>query len=173
VKLENGKEKETLERLEAFYKQYNPGFQLDYYYLDQAYQKQYVSEMRVATLSRYFAGMAVIISCLGLFGLTAFTAEKRVKEIGIRKVLGSSQWQIIYLLSGDFTKMVLLAVAIALPTSYLICAQWLGTFAYRTTLELWFFVGAGVGAIAIAWLTVGLQTFRASRVNPVNCLKSE
>jgi len=173
VKLEEGKERETIARIEEFYKSYNPGFILDYQYLDDAFQKMYASETRVGILSRYFAGIAILISCLGLFGLTAFTAERRQKEIGIRKVLGSSNWSIIYLLSGEFTKMVVMAIVIALPVSYLITSSWLGNFVYRIDLEWWFFLGAAVSALLIAWLTVGLQTFKASRVNPVNCLKSE
>ena len=91
ARIEGGREVETLERLNEFYKSYNPGFPLDYRFLDDDYQRQYVSEQRVSTLSRYFAGLAIVISCLGLFGLAAFTAQRRIKEIGIRKILGSSR----------------------------------------------------------------------------------
>ena len=105
VRIKAGMEKETLGKLKDFYKSFNPGFSFDYKFLDKDYQALYSSEERVSVLSRYFAGMAIIISCLGLFGLTAFTAEKRRKEIGIRKVLGSSEFGIIYLLSSDFTKL--------------------------------------------------------------------
>ena len=173
ARIEGGKEAETLERLNEFYKSYNPGFPLDYRFLDEDYQRQYVSEQRVSTLSRYFAGLAIVISCLGLFGLAAFTAQRRLKEIGIRKILGSSDFGIVRLLSGDFTRTVLTAIAIALPVSYFMARKWLDEFAYRIDLEWWYFAGSGVLALLIAWFTVGLQTIRAARVNPTQCIKDE
>ena len=133
----------------------------------------YAAEQRVATLSKYFAGIAVVISCLGLFGLAAFTTERRLKEIGIRKILGSSNFQIIRLLSVDFTRMVLVAIILALPVSYYFTKNWIESFAYRINLEWWFFAGAGVLALLIVWLTVGMQTFKAARVNPTECLRDE
>ena len=114
-----------------------------------------------------------MISCLGLFGLAAFTAQRRLKEIGIRKILGSSDFGIVQLLSGDFTKTVLTAIVVALPISYFVTRSWLDEFAYRIDLEWWFFIGSGVLALLIAWFTVGLQTVRAARVNPVECIKDE
>jgi ABC-type antimicrobial peptide transport system permease subunit len=173
VKLEEGKVSETLARLQNFYVQYNPGFVFEYKFLDQDYQNQYASEQRVATLSKYFSGLAILISCLGLFGLAAFTAERRLKEIGIRKVLGSSELGIVYLLSTDFTKMVAAAVAIGLPVSYLLIRNWLDGFAFKIPLEWWYFLSAGVIALFIAWLTVGLQTIKAARMNPTKCLNNE
>ena len=173
TKVAAGREKETTMNLEKFYQQYNPGFTFDYRFMDEDYQAQYVAEQRVATLSRYFAVLAILISCLGLFGLAAFTAERRLKEIGIRKILGASNFGIVRLLSGDFTKMVLVAIAIALPVSYFIAKNWLEGFAYRINLEWWFFIGAGLVALLIAWFTVGLQTVKAARVNPTECLKDE
>ncbi len=173
ARIEGGREAETLERLDKFYKAYNPGFPLEYKFLDEDYQRQYISEQRVSTLSRYFAGLAIVISCLGLFGLAAFTAQRRLKEIGIRKILGSTDLGIVRLLSGDFTKIVLVAITVALPVSYFIARKWLDEFAYRIDLEWWFFVGSGVLALLIAWFTVGLQTIRAARVNPAQCIKEE
>lgn len=173
AKVEAGKEKETINYLQKFYQAYNPEFPFDYQFLDEEYQALYTAEQRVSILSKYFAGLAILISCLGLFGLAAFTAERRFKEIGIRKILGSSDWGIIYLLSSDFTKLVLVAIIIALPVSYLIGKRWLDSFAYRINLEWWFFIGAGLAALLIAWFTVGLQTVKAARVNPVQCLKDE
>jgi ABC-type antimicrobial peptide transport system permease subunit len=105
--------------------------------------------------------------------LAAFTAERRIKEIGIRKILGSSEFGIVRLLSGDFTKMVLIAIIVALPVSYLLAKNWLEGFAYRIDLAWWFFVGAGLLALLIAWFTVGLQTVKAARINPTQCLKEE
>lgn len=173
ARIEAGREKETLAQLDAFYKKYNPGFPLDYTFLDDDYQALYASEQRVSTLSKYFAGLAILISCLGLFGLAAFTAQRRIKEIGIRKILGSSSLGIVRLLSGDFTRTVIIAIVIALPVSYMITSKWLSGFAYRIDLEWWFFAGAGVIALLVAWLTVGLQTLKAASVNPTECLKDE
>ncbi|HMG90144.1 MAG TPA: FtsX-like permease family protein, partial [Chryseolinea sp.] len=173
IRMEPGKERSVVGALEELYKRFNPGYSFDYKFLDEEYQAQYNSEKRVATLSKYFAGLAIVISCLGLFGLAAFTAERRLKEIGIRKVLGSSSLGIVYLLSSDFTKVVVVSIAIALPISYFITEQWLAGFAFRITLLWWYFVGAGFLAISIAWLTVGMQAIKAAMINPVQCLKDE
>ncbi len=173
VKIEAGKEKETLARLEDLYNEFNPGYSLEYAFLDQDYQAQYVAEQRVSTLSKYFAGFAVLISCLGLFGLASFTAERRLKEIGVRKILGSSVWNIVLMLTSDFTKMVGAAILIALPISFYLTSNWLQDFAYAIDLTVWYFLGAGLVALIIAWVTVGIQTFRAARVNPADCLRYE
>ena len=173
VRIEAGKEKETLERLQAFYVDFNPGFTFEYNFLDVQFQKQYAAEQRVATLSKYFAGFAILISCLGLFGLAAFTAERRLKEIGIRKALGSSVTNIIFLLTGDFTRLVFVSIVIALPVSYLLVSSWLNRFAYHINLGAWFFVGAGLIALLIAWFTVGTQAVKAAKVNPTKCLRNE
>ncbi len=173
AKIKAGMEKGTLDRLGKFYSDFNPGFSFDYKFLDKEYQKLYASEQRVSILSRYFAGMAIIISCLGLFGLSAFTAEKRSKEIGIRKVLGSSSLGIVYLLSKDFTKLVITSVIIALPLSYLAASYWLNSFAYRIKLEPWYFIGVALTALLITWLTVGSQAIKAAIANPVKSLRYE
>ena len=173
VRIQGGEEVETLERLNNFYKSYNPGFPLDYNFLDEDYQRQYLSEQRVSVLSRYFAGLAILISCLGLFGLAAFTAQRRIKEIGIRKILGASDYSIVRLLTGDFTKIVLVAIVIGLPISHYAASKWLEDYAYKIDLDWWFFAGAGLAALLIAWLAVGLQTFKAARINPTQCLKEE
>lgn len=173
AKIEAGREKETIARLHDYYKTFNPGFALEYKFLDESYQALYESEKRVADLSKYFAGLAIVISCLGLFGLAAFTAERRLKEIGIRKILGSDEFGIIYLLSSDFTKMVVTAIFIALPISYFLVKNWLDNFAYKIPLEFWYFLGAGFIALVISWLTVGFHAVKAARVNPAVCLKDE
>lgn len=171
VKIEAGKERATIEKLQSLYASFNPGYVLDYKFLNEDYQELYAAEQRVATLSRYFAGLAILISCLGLFGLATFTAERRVKEIGIRKVMGASEVSIVYLLSSDFTKLVLVAIVVALPVSYMLLKYWLNNFAYRIDLEVWYFLGAGILSLFIAWLTVASQAFRAAKVNPSQCLK--
>ncbi|MEX2233805.1 MAG: ABC transporter permease [Cyclobacteriaceae bacterium] len=173
VKIQAGKEKETIANIQEFYKKFNPGYAFDFSFLNSEYQAQYSAEQRVATLSKYFAGLAILISCLGLFGLAAFTAERRLKEIGIRKVMGSSVLGIVYLLSGDFNKIVLAAIAIAVPLSYFGTNFWLNNFAYKIELEWWYFSGAGLIALGIAWLTVGMQAWKAARVNPAKCLRDE
>jgi ABC-type antimicrobial peptide transport system permease subunit len=173
VKVEAGHEREALRAIEDFYNNFNPGFPLTYRFLDDDYQKLYAAEQRVSTLSRYFALLAAMISCLGLFGLVSFTIERRTKEIGIRKVLGSGELGIVSLLSGEFTRMVLTAILIAVPISYWITTAWLGTFVFKIDLTWWFFAGSALAALVIAWLTVGLQTFRAARINPASCLRDE
>jgi len=173
VKLEGGKINETLSRLQEFYADFNPGFSFNYRFIDDDYQSQYFAERQVAKLSQYFAGLAILISCLGLFGLAAFTAERRLKEIGIRKVLGASEFGIVYLLSSDFTKIVILSIIISLPVGYFIGRSWLDSFAYKIDLEWWYFVSAGFTALCIAWLTVGSQAIKAARINPTQCLKDE
>ena len=173
VRLEGGKEKETLARLDEFYKKFNPGFTFDYQFQDQEYAKQYQSEQRVATLSGYFASIAILISCLGLFGLATFTAERRLKEIGIRKALGSSSGNIVLLLSGDFTRMVLISICLGIPVSYLLLHSWLQRFAFHIDLEPWYFIVTALLSLVISWLTVAAQAIRAARVNPVKCLRTE
>lgn len=173
VKIEAGREREIIGSLQKFYQAYNPGFPFAYQFLDEAYQAQYVAEQRVSILSRYFAGFGILISCLGLFGLVAFTTERRLKEIGIRKILGSTEFGIVRLLSGDFAKMVSVAIVVALPAGYYITKNWLDSFAYRIDLQWWFFIGPGLLALAIAWLTVALQTAKAARISPTESLKNE
>ena len=178
VRLEPGsdgyrKEQETLSRLEKFYAKFNPGFPFTYRFIDEDYEKMYTAETRVAKLSRYFAGLAIVISCLGLFGLAAFTAERRVKEIGIRKVMGSTSMGIVYLLSLDLVRMVVAAMIIGLPLSAWLAVKWLNGFAFRIELEWWFFVVSGLAALLIAWITVAVQTMKAATVSPVECLRSE
>ena len=173
AKITAGKEQETIKSIQKLYQSYNPGYSFDYKFLDEDFQAQYVAEQRVALLSRYFAGIAIIISCLGLFGLAAFTAERRRKEIGIRKVLGSSDFGIIYLLSGDFTKLIIVAIVIALPVAYLIAKYWLDSFAYRINLDPWYFIAAGLSALLITWFTVGVQAVNAATANPVKSIRYE
>lgn len=173
ARLQAGNEKETLERIESLYKEFNPGFSFDYNFQDEQYAQMYANEQRVATLSGYFASIAIIISCLGLFGLAAFTAERRLKEIGIRKALGSSSTSIVLLLSRDFTGMVIVSILLALPVAWYALDQWLARFAFRIDLEAWYFVVAGLIALFIAWLTVASQAVKASLVNPVQCLRTE
>ncbi|MEP1033959.1 ABC transporter permease [Ekhidna sp.] len=173
VKIESGKELETIEKMESLYDEFNTNYPFNPRFVDQDYQALYSSEERVASLSGYFAGLAIMISCLGLFGLASFTTERRTKEIGIRKVMGSGVWNIVLLLTKDFTKMVGIAIVIGIPLSYYLGAKWLENYAYSIALEWWLFIGAGIIALLIAWITVGTQTIKAATVNPVESLKDE
>lgn len=171
IKIKSDEEQNSLAQIEKVYKKFVPNFSFDYQFMDEDYQQLYAAEHRVATLSKYFAFMAILISCLGLFGLAAFTAQRRMKEISIRKVLGASVFSIVSLLSSSFMKMVLVALLVGLPTSYFVARQWLDSFAFRIDLSVWSFAIAGSVLLLIAWLTVGLQTLKAANVNPVNNLK--
>lgn len=173
VKIKGGTTRQTLADLTTYYQQFNLGLPFEYRFLDDDLQANYAAENRVSLLSRYFAGLAIFLSCLGLFGLAAFTAERRSKEIGIRKVLGSSEMALVILLSKDFTILVVLAIVVALPLSYIITDNWLAGFAYRITPQWFYFLGAGLAALTISWMTIGAQAIRAARTNPAKTLRSE
>ena len=173
VRIKGGQQQETIAQIQHFYEKYNPGFPFDYNFLDEAYQQQYQTESRVGVLSRYFAGLAVLISCLGLFGLATFTAQRRQKEIGIRKVLGATIGSVTSLLATDFLKLVAVAIVIASPVAYYFMNQWLKGFAYRIDMQWWMFAVAGVLALGIAFLTIGFQSVKAALMNPVKSLRSE
>jgi putative ABC transport system permease protein len=173
VKAGAGEVGSVIKNLQAFYAKYNPGYPFQYRFLDQDFKAQYEAENRVAQLSRYFAMLAITISCLGLFGLATFTAEKRAKEIGIRKILGASGLNIIYTLSKDFTKPVIVAIVLALPISYVLTKTWLNSFAYRIDLQLWYFVAAGVLALFLSLITVFFQALKAVGTNPIQSIRTE
>ncbi len=163
----------TMAAIEEVYDRHLDGVPFDFTFVDSDYDAMYQQEQSISSLSKYFAGIAIIISCLGLLGLTAFTAEKRSKEIGIRKVLGSGNWRIIYLLSSDFTRMILVALFIGLPISYYVAQEWIQNFAYGIELSIYQFLFVGLLTIAIAWVAVGFQTLKAAGANPVDALRSE
>jgi putative ABC transport system permease protein len=142
-------------------------------FLDEQYGAMYRSEQRMGALMSLFSGLAILVACLGLFGLAAFTVSQRTKEIGIRKVLGASVAGITGLLARDFLKLVLVAIVLASPVAYFFMQRWLADFAYRIDIQWWMFVVAGAAAVAIAFLTVGFQSVRAALVNPVKSLRSE
>lgn len=173
AKIERGKERETIKRVEEFYGKYNPGYSLNYTFLDNAYQAQYVSEQRVSSLSKYFAGLAILISCLGLFGLAAFNAEMRVKEMGIRKVLGASAGSIMYLLSKDFFKLVLIAMLVAFPLAWWAMNSWLNRFVYKVNISIAVFLAAFGAIVLLTVITVGFQAIKAALSNPVKSLRTE
>ena len=168
-----GQTPQALADLEQVLKRFNPGYPFAPHFLDEAYEQLYDREQQVSTLINYFGVLAILISCLGLFGLAAFTAEQRTKEIGVRKVLGASVASIVALLSTDFLRLVLIALVLATPLAWWAVTQWLGTFAYKITLGWWLFAAAGTLAVGIALLTVSFQSVKAALMNPVKTLRSE
>ena len=173
VRTEKGKTKQAIASMESTFKKFNPGFPFKYYFTDDEMMQNYKSELTTSKLSRYFAFLAIFISCLGLFGLVMFTAEQKTKEIGIRKVLGASVGGIIGMLSKDFLKLVLIAAAIAFPVAWWINYKWLQDFEYRINIGWWIFIVAGVAAILIALLTISFQSIKAALANPVKSLRTE
>jgi ABC-type antimicrobial peptide transport system permease subunit len=173
AKIRAGAAGTTIGSIRKLCQEYNPGLAFEYTFLDEDYQALYASDERVAILCRYFAGMAIIISCLGLFGLAAFTAQKRQKEIGIRKVVGATVNNLILLLSKDFLKLVLIAVLVAFPLAWWAMDQWLNSFAYRTPVGILVFLVAGASILLITLLTICFQSVRAALANPVKSLRSE
>ncbi len=171
--VEAGTLQPTLAAIEAIWQKLNPGEPFEYSFLDEDFQKNYVAESRISSVAGYFTLIAILISCLGLFGLTTFTAEQRTKEIGVRKVLGASVGSIVSLLSKDFLKLVLIAFLIASPLAWYAMNRWLADFAYRVTIDWWVFALAGAIAVGIALLTVSFQSIKAALMNPVNSLRSE
>lgn len=173
VKIAPGKEQQTISAIEAYHKQFNPGYVFDYAFLDSRYKSQYLAEQRVSVLSAYFAGLAILISCLGLFGLAAFNAEVRTKEIGIRKVLGASAARVIMLLSKEYLPLVLIAVVFAFPIAWWAMHNWLNGFAYKIAIGTEVFATAFAAIIIITIATVSYHALRAAFANPVHALRNE
>jgi putative ABC transport system permease protein len=173
VKLKGGTEKNTIAQIQEAYRRYNPGLSFEYKFMDDDYQVLYAAEQRVTVLSKYFAGLAILISCLGLFGLAAFTAEKRRKEIGIRKVLGATVQHISMLLTKDFVLLVLMSNLVAWPVAWYLMHNWLQDFAYKIDMSIWMFVLATLAALIITVITVSVQAIKAAVVNPIKSLRTE
>ncbi|WP_305983604.1 FtsX-like permease family protein [Roseivirga thermotolerans] len=173
VKLKAGTERETIDKIESAYTSFNEGYPFEFRFLDDDYQAAYAAEERVTALTKYFAGIAITISCLGLLALTAFSTQRRFKEIAIRKVLGSTSTAIARLLSQEFVILVLLAILIALPISYYFMRNWLDSFAYRIELKPLYFILGGVLMMVVAWLTIASQTAKSAKVNITESLRSE
>lgn len=164
---------EGLARLEKAYHKLNPDFPFEYTFVDETYAHKYAYEKLLGTLINVFAGLAIVISCMGLLGLSVFAAARRKKEIGIRKVMGAGIAQVTMLLSKDFLKPVFIAIVIASPIASYIMLKWLQQYTYRISLEWWMYASAGIVAIMIALLTVSIQSVRAALMNPVKALRSE
>ena len=164
---------EALEKTEAVFKTNNPGYPFEYKFLDEEFNKLFSTETLIGNLAGIFSVLAIFISCLGLFGLAAYTAERRRKEIGIRKVLGASTQGLAGLLSKEFLKLVALSCIIAFPVSWLAMQNWLQDYQYRTTIHWWIFAMAGISSLAIALVTVSFQAIKTAIANPVTSLRSE
>jgi len=173
VKIKGGTERQTIAQIQKTFLAYNKGIPFDYKFLDENYNALYASERRVGVLSGYFAGLAILISCLGLFGLAAFTAQRRQKEIGIRKVVGATVTNVVFMLSKDFLQLVLIAVFVAFPLAWWMTSQWLNSFAYRIPIGVDIFFMAGISTVLITLLTISYQAIRAAVANPVKSLRTE
>ncbi len=163
----------ALATIESVYKKFNPASPFLYHFNDEGYERKFLTETQIGNLATVFSGLAILISCLGLFGLASFVAEQRTKEIGVRKVLGARVVNLWALLSGDFLKLVILSCLISMPLSYFFMSKWLQNYTLHTSLSLWIFVAAGAGILSITLATVSYQALKAALMNPVKSLRTE
>jgi putative ABC transport system permease protein len=164
---------DNLKKAESIFRKYNPSYPFEYYFLDEDYANKFANEKQTGKLAALFAGLTIFISCLGLFGLSSFTAENRIKEIGIRKVLGASVLSITQLLSRDFIKLILLSFLIAAPFAWWVMNGWLQTYDYRISVSWWIFAVTLFLSVAIALITISFQSVKAALMNPAKSLRSE
>jgi ABC-type antimicrobial peptide transport system permease subunit len=169
----NNRMAENLARAEQIFKLYNPSYPFEYNFIDEEYAQKFQNEQKIGSLVTWFAGLTIFISCLGLFALVAYMAETRRKEIGVRKVLGASVYDITFLLSKEFLILVLISIAVSTPIAWWAMEQWLGNYAYRTNIPWWLFVVVGCLSLGIALATVSFQAIKAATENPVKAIKSE
>jgi len=165
--------KEGLNKIEPVFRKYNPGSPFVYKFTEEEYAKKFSDEKRLSNLTTVFAILAIFISCLGLFGLASFVAEQRTKEIGIRKVMGASVFNLWRLLSNDFVILVIVSCAIAIPLTWYFLNEWLQQYEYRTAISWWIFAVAGFGALVITLLTVSFHAIKTAIANPVKNLRTE
>jgi ABC-type antimicrobial peptide transport system permease subunit len=163
----------ALQMARHIFDKYNPQYGFDYHFVDEEYAQKFSEEKRVGTLAGLFAGLTIFISCLGLFGLATYMAENRIKEIGVRKVLGASVGSITTLLSKDFLKLVIISFVIASPLAWYAMSQWLQTYTYRVSIEWWVFAVTALLSAVIAIVTVSFQAIKAAIANPVKSLRTE
>ncbi|WP_247233052.1 ABC transporter permease [Telluribacter sp. SYSU D00476] len=173
VRLDGQNVPQSLAKLEEVYKSLLPGYPFKYQFLDQEYDKMYKSEMQIGQLASWFSGLAIFISCLGLFGLASFTVERRTREIGVRKVLGASVVSVLTLISREFVALVLIALLLAAYPAWYLMNDWLGKFAYHVEISWWVFVLGGLLVVGVALLTVSFQSIKAALMNPVKSLRTE
>jgi putative ABC transport system permease protein len=164
---------EALSKIESVFKKYNPGAPFDYTFNDEDYAKKFSDEQRIGKLASFFTILAIFISCLGLFGLASFVAEQRKKEIGVRKVLGASVFNLWRMLSKEFALLIIISCFIAIPLAWYYLNNWLQQYDYRTKISFWIFIFSGFGALIITLITVSFQAIKAAIANPVDSLRSE
>ena len=164
---------QTLNHITQKWKIVAPHRPLEYHFLDDDFQKMYEAETRIGKVFSVFSVITILLACLGLFGLSSYVIRQRMKEIGIRKILGASIQQIVYTLSGSFIKLVFISFIITIPLVWYLMDIWLKDFAYRIEIEWWMFGTAGVLAVIIAFITISYQTIKAALMNPVKSLKTE
>ena len=169
----NANAHKAIDKIAAVCKAYSPSVPFSYRFADDEYAKKFGNENRIGKLVSCFAILAIFISCLGLFGMASFMAEQRVKEIGVRKVLGASVFNLWQLLSKDFVMLVFISLLIAIPVAYYFMHIWLQNYEYRTKLSWWIFAVSGFGALLITLITVSFQAVKAAIANPVDSLRSE
>jgi len=165
--------RDALAKIQPVFKKYDPASPFEFKFIDDEYAKKFSNEQRIANLASVFAILAIFISCLGLFGLASFVAEQRTKEIGIRKVLGATVFNLWRLLSKEFVALVIISLLTAIPIAYYFMHNWLQNYQYHTELSGWIFVAAGLGAMVITLLTVSFQAIKAAIANPVKSLRTE
>jgi putative ABC transport system permease protein len=163
----------TVESVKKTYKSFDPGLPIDFHFLDDDYDNLYRTEQRMGKIFSYFSFLAIIISCLGLIGLSSFMTERRSKEIGIRKINGAKSFEIFFLLSIEYILWVLISIVIANPIAWYFMHKWLQKFAYRIEIRWWVFALTGAIVLVVALLTVGFQSYRAASKNPVEALRYE
>lgn len=173
IRLHGGETNEALAAIKRITGNFNPAYPFEYHFADETYEQMYKSEMQVSALVKYFGLLAVVISCLGLFGMVAFSAERRTKEIGIRKVLGSSVVGIVGLLSIESLRTVIISMAIAFPLAYWAVNEWLASFAYKSSGGIWIFIITASVMLVVSCVTIGFQAIKAAMANPVKSLRAE
>lgn len=173
ISLHSGNMIDAVDRVEKAWKTHFPGEVFHYFFADDNFNAQYTADNRFGNVMATFSGLAILIACLGLFGLSSYTIVQRTKEIGIRKVLGASVSQIVSLLSMEYMKVVIMSSVVALPLAYWACTEWLSTYTTRISLNAWIFLFPVALILMIAILTVSFQTIQSAIANPVNSLKEE
>ncbi|RZL60407.1 MAG: FtsX-like permease family protein, partial [Pedobacter sp.] len=163
----------NIETIGKITKAINPAYPIEVTFVNSLYQEKYKAEKTLGILSNLFGGLAIFVSCLGLFGLVAYSAEQRTKEFGVRKVLGASVVNLMQLLSLSFIKMIIVAIVIAVPISYLAMGKWLNNFEYHTEFSWWIMPLAALGTLIMALITVSFQAYKTAKANPVDALKYE
>jgi putative ABC transport system permease protein len=173
VRIHPGNHRATLDKFEQLWKENLPSLPFEYSFLDEDYEEMFVKEARMSNIFTVFSILAIVIACLGLFGLVAYTSEQRTKEIGIRKAMGANSSNIVGLLTQEFAKLILISFVIAIPLAWYLMKQWFSAFAYKTSIGVWPFIAAGLIALLIAGFTVSYQSIKAALANPVDSLRDE